>query len=171
MPCQIELPHKCAFISVPRLWQLSPLSVQRSRRVCVLVLWPPQAFPEAGFPNAQEGLPGQGSLSQSQAREQAASTEVTAWHPVSLGCPSSCLAETSTQSVPFTAAATVPVCPLCPAVLGMSQSLLQSKPRRKVSAWPFGCGLWSVEGGGCWCIFPQNQWTGWSSCKYHSWVP
>lgn len=44
----------------------------------MLVLWPPQAFPEAGFPNAQEGLPGQGSLSQSQAREQAASTEVTA---------------------------------------------------------------------------------------------
>lgn len=55
-------------------------------------------------------LPGEGSWGKahwllSQAWEQAASTEMTVWHPASLGCPSSCLAETSTQSVPFTPAA------------------------------------------------------------------
>lgn len=96
-PCQIQRPHKCAFIPVPRLWLLSPLFVQRSRRVCLLMLWPPpHAFLEAG-----KGSRGKAHCLQSQAWEQAASTEMTVWHPASPGCPSSCLA----QSVPFTPAA------------------------------------------------------------------
>lgn len=133
---------------------LAVVPVLCAEELCVLVVWPPpHSFPDAAFPSAQEGLPGQGSLLQSQAREQAASTEGIAWHPASLGCLSSCLPETSTQSVPFTAAAAAPVCPLCRSCPRSATVTATNKPRRNVSAWPW---LWAL-GSVCWCVFPQNQ--------------
>lgn len=71
------------------------------KNLLVLVTFSSRLTIQARCPFIREGLHRQSS----QSWQQPASTQIIIWHLAFLGCPSSCLAGTAVQSVPFTSAA------------------------------------------------------------------